>query len=71
MIGLHAVQVVGQLFSVPQSRKRKRYLESLEAGMDLTGSFGPQVIDSPTIPRVSLSTSQIRNLRLSVFAPCP
>ena len=49
LICLHAVQTVGQLFSVPQSRKRKKYLESLEAGMDLTGSPGPQVSNSPTI----------------------
>lgn len=46
---LHAVQTVGQLFSMPQSRKRKKYLESLEAGMDLTGNPGPQVSNSPTI----------------------
>jgi len=38
-----AVQTVGQLFSVPHSKKRKKYLESLEAGMDLTAGSGAQV----------------------------
>lgn len=38
-----AVQTVGQLFSVPHSRKRKKYLESLEAGMDLSPAPGAQV----------------------------
>lgn len=40
---LTAVQTVGQLFSVPHSKKRKKYLESLEAGMDLTAGNSAQV----------------------------
>ena len=43
LLRLTAVQTVGQLFSVPHSRKRKKYLESLEAGMDLTAGSGAQV----------------------------
>ena len=41
---LPAVQSVGQLFSVPHSRKRKKYLESLEAGMDLSPTPGGQQV---------------------------
>ena len=43
MFLIAAVQTVGQLFSVPHSKKRKKYLESLEAGMDLTAGSGAQV----------------------------
>lgn len=42
-----AVQSVGQLFSVPHSRKRKKYLESLEAGMDLSPAPGGHQVTSP------------------------
>ncbi len=43
MLVLAAVQTVGQLFSVPHSKKRKKYLESLEAGMDLGDGSKAQV----------------------------
>ena len=32
-----AVATVGMLFSVPHTRKRKRYLEALDAGLDAEG----------------------------------
>lgn len=43
VLALAAVQTVGQLFSVPHSKKRKKYLESLEAGMDLGDGSKTQV----------------------------
>ena len=63
---LPAVQSVGQLFSVPHSRKRKKYLESLEAGMDLSpASGGQQVTLVPFIPSLLLCKPQGKKLDTS------